>query len=405
MNCRLCGNQRHELVLDLGCQSLGGQFPKPEHPDPLKYDLHLMRCKDCDLVQLKHSVPPAQMFSKYWYRSGVTDTMRKHLGDVAWEARQMWAGGEMPRVLDIGCNDETLLNHFTCETWGIDPCIENRPRRVRGYFPEHRERLDGPFDLIFSIAMFYDVELPVYFAKEVAARLAPGGLWCIEVAHLPTMLQTVAYDTICHEHLTYWSGCTLADCMWRAGLKIVRASVNKCNGGSIRVYATHQDCKLYDPAKWVRETADDLSGDCYAAVHCPGVELAWKQPRALTTFAMEVHARANDLTERIFNLRRDGKRIALLGASTKVNTILQFCELNGTIIQHASERDPNKWGRVTPGTRIPIISEEESRRQKPDYYLVGPWHFASEIMEREKGVGLIFPISAEFAGCCTAVSA
>lgn len=365
-HCRVCRGPLVE-VLNLGEQCLGGHFPLPHEDDPPRAPLVLCRCAgDCGLVQLGHFVDPEALFRDYFYQSGVTTTMWKHLNEIAWESQRLL--GERPeRILDIGCNDGTLLNFFPrhSDLWGIDPAIapskKFRKICIRGFFPE-----DFPvvarFDLIFSVACFYDANDPVRFAKSVAALLAPAGLWCLEVANWWDALATGNYDGICHEHVCYYSPQTIRDVVARAGLRVHYASYNFCNGGSQRLYLCRKDAAFPAWNEIVEAEASEATQKFVQRV---------QDHREMTNLILKTHW-------------LDGKKIHLLGASTKANTVLQYCDLDAKVIAAASDRDPRKHGRVTPGTRIPIVSEEESRSMRPDVYVTVLGHFREELLRREE---------------------
>lgn len=364
----------------------------------------LLRCnpmKDenaCGLLQMEHTVPPSILYSAYWYRSGTNNTMRSHLKGIADAVMNLLEGNHKAHVLDIGCNDGTLLNYYpeTYIKYGVDPSdvaqeIGKHVNVVQDIFPstELFERLgEDKFNAITSIAMFYDLEDPVGFCKGIKQVLAKDGLWIFEMSYMPTMLKMNSYDTICHEHIEYYSLAVLENILKRAGLKIFNIEHNDINGGSIRCYATHEDNFIYkndayqENLKNYRQQEFDL-------------ELDTDKPYRY--FQERINKHRDELTNLLGHLKREGKRIHIYGASTKGNTILQFCGIDYKLIDYAAERNPDKYGARTLGTDIPIISEAESRAMNPDYYLVLPWHFKEEFLEREKetierGIGFIFPL-------------
>jgi SAM-dependent methyltransferase len=251
--CRVCGSPHLAPVIDLGDQHLQGAFVKPGAPSPPteKIPTRLVRCDasrdggGCGLVQLEHTVPPEVLYANYWYRSGTNTTMRRHLGGIVERALEL-APSDAGRVLDIGCNDGTMLGFYpdSLERWGVDPSdiaqeIEEPIRVVNAVFPSEpvREALgDRRFDVITSIAMFYDLEDPVAFAREVRRLLSDEGIWIVEMSYLPLMLKRNSFDTICHEHLEYYSLAVIEHIANVAGLRVFRAELNGINGGSIRLY-------------------------------------------------------------------------------------------------------------------------------------------------------------------------
>ena len=403
--CRVCGSSALTPVIQLGEQFLQGSFVKPgrEMPPTRKIPMILQRCDPtrdehaCGLLQMRHSVPPDILYSAYWYRSGTNQTMRDHLRGIAHEAADLIAI-EAALVLDIGCNDGTLLSYYpeAFERIGVDPSDVAQSvlppiQVIQDVFPspELSARLgERKIDIITSIAMFYDLEDPIAFAKAVGSSLAPNGLWVFEMSYMPTMLEMNSYDTICHEHLEYYSLTVIEFILRRAGLKIVNATLNSINGGSIRCHAAHIDSfRWKTPAfaenlRRLRQREFDL-------------ELDTDKPYRHFQDRIDLHR--TELTELLSRLKAEGKRIHVYGASTKGNTILQWCGIDHTVVDVAAERNPDKFGAFTLGTNIPIVSEQESRALKPDYYLVLPWHFRDEFVQRERevldsGVGFIFPL-------------
>ena len=403
--CRVCGSQALTPVIDLGEQHLQGSFIKPgkEIPPMRKIPLTLVRCdptKDeraCGLLQMEHSVPPEILYSAYWYRSGTNNTMRNHLRNIVEEAVTL-LGQSSGAVLDIGCNDGTLLGYYpqNFDKYGVDPSdvaqeIEDNVTVFQDIFPSEElanKVPDNYFQIITSIAMIYDLEDPVSFTKEIARLLAREGIWIFEMSYMPSMLKMNSYDTICHEHLEYYSLALIENILKRANLKVVNASLNDINGGSIRCFATHIDNFVYKKDEFYQNLL---------TLRQEEFDLCLDTDKPYKNFQDRINVHRDELNSLLKRLKKEGKRIHIYGASTKGNTILQWCGIDNRIIDYAAERNPDKYGAFTLGTDIPIISEAESRALNPDYYLVLPWHFKEEFIEREqeilnKGVGLIFPL-------------
>lgn len=411
--CRVCGSSALTPVINLGLQHLQGSFVKlgMEMPPNRRIPCELVRCDPvrdqnaCGLLQMKHTVPPEILYSNYWYVSGTNQTMRDHLQGIAKEgvnsmvqAPQGLAGPAA--VLDIGCNDLTLLKSFP-DTWnriGIDPSditgitgVEASGIRVfKSLFPS--PEIKQIFDVITSIAMFYDLEDPVAFACKVKDQLLPTGTWIVEMSYMPAMLDMNSYDTVCHEHVEYYSLTVLEIIMKLAALKVYRVELNDINGGSIRCYVTHQDHDIKVNPLWTNELER-------LRIQEFDRELDANKPYAMFQSRIEEHR--DQLLKLLRDLKQHGKSIHLLGASTKGNTLLQFCGIDARLIDCASDRNPMKNQAMTLGTYIQIVSEEESRSRNPDYYLVLPWHFKKEIVEREENAAgmngrtrpkLIFPL-------------
>ncbi len=387
--CRVCGHSNLKPVIDLGLQNLQGSFVKlgMEMPPNRRIPCEIVRCDPtqnehaCGLLQMKHTVPPSILYSNYWYVSGTNQTMTDHLRGIAAEAMDNLPGGDKSSVLDIGCNDCTLLNFFPAswERVGIDPSnvkaseSTGELRVINGLFP-NRELDAEEFDIITSIAMFYDLEDPVGFCHSIRDALADNGTWIVEMSYMPLMLDMNSYDTICHEHLEYYSLATLEFIFRRAGLKCYRAELNDINGGSIRCYVTQAGCDIKQDPQWIADLKKLRESEFDR-------ELDTDKPYAMFQHRIEQHR--DDLMRLLTNIKREGKSIHLYGASTKGNTLLQWCGIDARIIDCAADRNPKKNQAMTLGTNIQIVTEEESRARKPDYYLVLPWHFKDEFVKRE----------------------
>lgn len=392
-------------MIDLGDQFLQGSFLKPgmQTPPKRKVPTQLVRCDvarnedACGLLQLAHSIPPAILYANYWYRSGTNETMRRHLAEAARSTLSILAPNQK-RVLDIGCNDGTLLAHFSdhFERWGIDPSdiaatVEPPIHVINTVFPSeeasHRLR-DLRFDAVTSVAMFYDLEDPVAFARNVNELLDAEGIWVLEMSYMPLMLAMNSFDTICHEHLEYYSLSVLNTIMARAGLRIFRVSLNWINGGSIRCYVCKADCFRYDTGE---------GRDFIRRLQVKEFEMQLDTSVPYLAFQLRIEALRREMTCLLDRIHAEGGRIHVYGASTKGNVLLQWYGIDSYKIPYAADRNPDKVGALTLGTGIRIISEEQSREMRPDYYLVLPWHFKKEFLARERetilrGTSMIFPL-------------
>ena len=403
--CRICGSSALTKVIDLGAQHLQGSFIKPSKPLPplRKISTALVRCDPttdenaCGLLQAQVSVPPEILYASYWYRSGTNRTMRDHLQGVAEEAVAL-IGKDKALALDIGCNDGTLLKSYPQSISKIGIVPSNVAQEAGGevevindFFPSHElaERVGGQScDIITSLAMFYDLEDPVGFVQSVKKLLRNDGIWVFEVSYMPKMLELNSYDTICHEHLEYYSFSVLERLLNMGGMKMINVSFNDINGGSIRCYATH--------AESLRFKNPDFE-EAIKEVRRREFELELDTDKPYSHFQESIERHKQELSTLLKDLKLSGKSIHIYGASTKGNTILQWCGIDNTVIDYASDRNAEKDGAKTIGTEIPIISEKKSRAMKPDYYLVLPWHFRKEFLEREtemlrQGTKMIFPL-------------
>ena len=396
--CRICGNDQLTTVLDLGEQVLTGVFPTTPTEIVEAGPLILVWCEVCGLVQLAHSFDPDKMYgSSYGYRSGLNPTMVRHL-----ERKVGWLERNFPLdqgdvVVDIGSNDGTLLNAYQSPNLrriGFDPVAakylshyEPSIEVVADFFS--RDSLEAPHaksvSLVTSIAMFYDLERPNDFVRLIADSLADEGVWHFEQSYLPAMLRTGSYDTVCHEHLEYYSLTVVRDLLSRHGLKIIDVQTNSINGGSFAVTASlekSQHVPNQPVIDWLLRQEDAMGLDTR---------------RPYDAFAERVVLHRKDLTGLIRSLTGAGRKVVGYGASTKGNVLLQFCGFTPSELSAVAEVNEEKFGSFTPGTRIAIHSEETVHALDPDYMLVLPWHFRDFIVEKEaeflnNGGKLIFPL-------------
>jgi len=359
----------------MGSLPLSGHFPKPDEPDPPSIPLSLHQCNECGLIQLGENVQWNLLYGDhYGYRSGTTKTMRDHLKNIVDELQKEIKIKHHDIVVDIGCNDGTLLNYWPeCIKVGFDPMAEKiegmRINKDIFRYGDYRRNTSGQAKVVTAIAMFYDLQDPVEFATDIRDILDDNGIFVIEVAYSQALLSG-AWDGICHEHLEYYNFGQLKLCLEKAGLRIFKTKLNMINGGSIQVWCDKGLREVEKSADLIRNIDnEDAKG-----------------------FGEKIEKHAEELKTLLSNLEGT---IDVYGASTKGNTLLNFCGIKDEI-RFAVERDPRKVGKVTPGTRIPIIHEDESRKNPPDYYLVLPWAFKDEILEREKDlldkVKFIFPL-------------
>lgn len=391
--CRVCNSAHLAPVLDLGAQCIAGAFAEPGGSKPVErpIPLELVRCDTtadqdaCGLLQIRHTVPGAILYENYWYESGVNQTMTENLHGIAASIEEIVGLEDGDLVLDIGCNDGTLLDGYRrsrVRCIGFDPSDVSARARAKGYEVVNdffsaevfdRVRPDQRASAITTIAMFYDLESPAEFAVDVASVLAERGVWVMELHYLPLMLEHHSFDAIVHEHLEYYSLAVIERIVGEAGLAVFDAQINSMNGGSIRLFIGH-------------EATAPVSADGAARVQALRLrefELALDSPEPYNEFAAASIRIRDQLADGVRRLASQGHSIHVYGASTKGNTILQFAGLDNSIIPYAADRNPAKWGSETIRTRIPIISEVDSRAMVPDYYLALPWHFLDEFLERE----------------------
>lgn len=392
--CRICGSKALTPVVSLGDQFLSGAFAKPDGAPPVsrRVPLDLVRCDPsldenaCGLVQMRHSVPPKVLYQSYWYRSGVNQTMRDNLADIAHLAEQTakLQSGEL--VVDIGCNDGTLLKSYQTQgikRLGIDPSNVVAHARAAGlevvndFFSAAALRSvypDKKAKVITSIAMFYDLENPHFFVQDIKDSLQEDGVWVLELSYLPSMLSANSFDTICHEHLEYYALAPMERLFAEHGLEVIDVHLNDINGGSFRIVVGHAGKTKPGPEAQSR----------VQSLRLKEFELGLDTDVPYAQFRRNIKKIRTDLMSFLRKAKAQKKLVHGYGASTKGNTTLQFCGVTPSLVPAIADRNPDKWGSSTIGTNIPIISEDDSRRQKPDYYLVLPWHFINEFKRREK---------------------
>ena len=360
-----------------------------------KHDLTLMIDGRYGAARLEKCTPIHSMFGKYWYRSGVNLTMKKELLDIVENIKKVQKLEKNDLWLDIACNDGTLLSHVGqhINKLGIDPAedsfaVESRlvaDEIIQDYFTLesfNRSKFKSKkAKVITCIAMFYDLDNPIDFLNDVKEVLDDDGLFVIQMSYTPLMIKQLAFDNICHEHVYYWSLTSLEKLMMEAGLKIVDCQLNDINGGSFRVYIKKQDS---DITKFATRPYRDVCDVRIESIR------QWENTQYLdsTKTWFDFYQGIEDLKKQTVDFIKDekskGKTICGYGASTKGNTLLQYFGLDNTLIDAIAERSPYKFGHKTIGTNIPILSEDEVRKMKPDYMLILPWHFISEFTEREK---------------------
>lgn len=343
------------------------------------------------LLQLKHTAPFEQMYEHYWYRSGINKTMKEELKGIVKEAISLIKLKDFDVVLDIGCNDGTLLSYYPSYLIkiGIDPA-----KNLREYALKHADMIVTDYfsaetypyktkkaKIITSIAMFYDLEEPDKFVDDINKVLDDEGLWIIQMSYLPLMLQQMAFDNICHEHLEYYSLTSLKYLLDKHDMKIVDVKLNDVNGGSFRIYIRKNkaDDNLFATSPY-REVAK------YRVKSILEYEktLNLNNPQTYIDWFEQIKHLKEETVKFIKEEKKKGKKIWGYGASTKGNTLLQFYGLDNSLIDAIADRNPVKWGKYTVGTNIPIVSEDEMREKNPDYLLILPWAFIYEFKNREK---------------------
>jgi hypothetical protein len=400
MKCRVCGNENLVKVVDLGVQYLTGIFPRSLDEIVSKGPLTLVKCHPfgeenvCSLLQLSESFDLDEMYgANYGYRSGLNPSMVRHLQRKIDKILALKLIGDGDLVLDIGSNDGTTLGFYpsTLRRIGIDPTGAKFSKfysegidLIPSFFSSKtllRHTNNKKVKVVTSFSMFYDLESPVDFCRQIRDVLDPDGCWVFEQSYMPAMLEKNSFDTICHEHLEYYG---LEQILWileRANLKIVDVELNDVNGGSFSVTAAHKESSfIVSPAVGALLDRERI------------LETSTLQP--YREFYERISSAGNELKRFLLECRASGKRVAGLGASTKGNVLLQYLNLTTSEIEAIGEVNPDKFGCFTPGTSIPIVNESDLISSDIDYFLVLPWHFREYFLScgRYSGKKLIFPL-------------
>ena len=396
--CRCCKSKKLKQFLDFGKMSLTTEFPKNSNSSK-KIPMELIICSNCKLFQLRHNYELKKLYNEdYGYKSGINKSMHSHLEDVAKQAEKKVILKNKDIILDIASNDGTLLKKYKNRKvikFGIDPTI----KKFQKYYPKNYLKFPGFFEkniynkitnykkskIITSIAVFYDLQNPVKFIKDIKSILDKKGIWVLEQSYFPLLIKNNAYDSICHEHLSYFMHRQLNLLLKKEKLKIIDVSFNNMNGGSVRFFISHQESEY------------KVNGKNLSKVINIENKIFSNFSKTKNQFRKNIINSKKKLIYLINKLNKKNKIIHIYGASTKGNVIIQFCGITKKMIPYAVERNPEKVGRYTPGSFIPIISEKRSRALNPDFFFVMPWHFKKEIVSREKlflnkGGKLIFPL-------------
>jgi len=386
-SCRVCDSKNLVSVL-----SLGDQFPNDFIADDIELNLDdrvpldLLICaeKNCGLLQLKHTYSRSDLYKNYWFRSSVNETMKKALEDITDDIEKKIALKENDIVLDIGCNDGTLLRSYQTnqiQLVGFEPsnlykeAVSEETNIINDFFSfEAFEKIYSKerCTVITSIAMFYDLEDPNKFVGDVARCMDEQGVWIIQMAYLEPMIQLNGFDNIVHEHLEYYSLFSLTNLLSRHNLEVFDVQMNDVYGGSFRVYIKHKKNQkiITQPSVAELESEEELFG--------------FTSVQTYINFADRVQRIKNTIIKFIENENSKDKLIYGYGASTKGNTTLQFFGIDENTISKIADRDVFKFGKKTVGTNLEIISEEQAREERPDYFFILPWHLVDYFIEREK---------------------
>ncbi len=386
-SCRVCSKKALQSIISLGEQYIVN-FSESKSNDGVLVRLDLVLCNEddggCGLLQLKHTVPEELLYRNFWYKSGVNQSMINALKNITDQIKERISLNSDDIVIDIGANDGTLLRTYERKDLvlvAFEPAknlvedVKKGTSKVINDFFNFKSFSDEfpnkKAKVITSIAMFYDLENPNEFVKDISKILSDDGIWVIQMNYLVTMLENNAFDNIVHEHLEYYSLNSLEKLLSRHNLEVFDLEINDVNGGSIRTYIKHKEVKILITSKVQEVRKNEL-------------KMGLNKITPYIEFAERIKELKNQTCQFIKNEIKNGKKIYVYGASTRGNTLLQYYGLNSEIITAAADRNPMKWGKKIIGSEIPIISEEQARKENPDYFLILPWYFLDEFLKREE---------------------
>ena len=396
--CRFCKSKNLKDAINLGLQSLTGIFPRNNYDKISKGPLIVTLCGSCSLLQLRHSFDLNEMYGhNYGYRSSLNASMVNHLRNKAINLKKNFSIKKNEYIIDIGSNDGTFLSCF--ENYnnlvGVDPTIKkfkkfynSKIKQIDDFFPSNKILKilkNNKAKLVTSISMFYDLEDPLEFIEKIKSILDKDGIWHFEQSYLPFMLKQNSYDTICHEHLEYYSLTVVNKILNKANMKILNVELNHINGGSFAVTATHSKSKLKANNKIIERILREEK------------KMNLSNIKVYKNFQKNILLHKKFLLNLLRKLKRKNKIVCGLGASTKGNVILQYCGITNDLLRYIYEINKDKFGKFTPGSNIKILSDKKINRNNCDYLLVLPWHFKDHIIKNERkvleaGIKLIFPL-------------
>jgi hypothetical protein len=396
--CRVCGSSSLKKIFTLGDQKFTGIFLQKKNSNVPSGNLSLVFCKFCSLLQLENSFDKKILYgNNYGYMSSLNNTMSMHLKNKSENLKKKYNLSSGDLVIDIGSNDGTFLNFFnkSFNLVGVDPTI----KKFYNYYNKNILKIDDFFSknsiqatvknkkakLVTSISMFYDLQDPLKFANDIFDILDEDGVWHLEQSYMPAMIKNTSYDTICHEHLEYYSLKSIKYIFDKIGFKIVDIEFNDVNGGSFALTVTKKKSAYKENKvliEWLLEKEELYK---------------YNSPSTFDDFFKKTVMHKKILKKLLVALKDAKKKVIGYGASTKGNVILQYCNINEDLLPYISEVNKYKYNKFTPGSNIRIISEKKAKLLKPDFYLVLPWHFKSFIINKEKdfiknGGRLIFPL-------------
>jgi len=396
MKCINCKNYKLKKIVKIGNQPISSLFYSKKKTKLKKYPLDLFQCQKCKLVQLSKLAPLSQMYGEtYGYHTSLSPLMVKHMREKFNFFKKKFGLKKTNNILDIGCNDGTFLNFFAkkgfSKLYGIDPSVDKfskfhdkKIKSVSDFFSEKNLRKNfsiDNFDLITSFAMFYDIEDPNSFCKDIYSLLKPNGIWVLELSYLPLLIENLTYDQICHEHIAYYDLQVLNNLIEKNGLTIIDVRTNDINGGSIEVSCSKKKSFFKPNSKKINSYLEN--------------EICLYKKDVYKNLSLRIQNCEKNLIEFLNLAKISKKKFYGYGASTKGNIVLNRINANNKLLPYIGDANTEKHGRYTPGTNIKILSKKEIRNMNPDYLVVLIWSFRSEVIRQEinylnKGGKLIF---------------
>lgn len=395
--CRLCGSTNFIEAFSLGMQVVKDFIDSPNDSSK-KGPLDLVLCKTCGFLQLRHTFSKDYLYTHYWYRSGTSPTMILELEDIVKSAVSRVKLNDHDLVIDIGSNDGTLLRQYGNRNLiklGFEPSnlwkdgMSPTTTIVNDYFNAQSvfEKFPGKkAKIMTSIAMFYDLDDPNGFVKDVKSVLHSEGIWIVQMNYLSLMIKNLGYDNICHEHVGYYSLATMEHLLSKHDMEVFDVTLNNVNGGSFRLYIKHSS----DKSKKINSEAINQIREAESKMNILEVPTYYK-------FSEQMKIQKEKLTLMLLDLSKKGKNILIYGASTRGLVILEYCGIDSNIIKYATDKNSDKWDKYLSGTGIKIISLVEYRKMNVDYLLILPYQYATEIANQEKdfldkGGNMIIPL-------------
>ena len=386
--CRSCGSQNLKPILSLGNQYVVG-FVSNKEEGGTKVPLDLILCENCKLLQLKHNAPPESMWGEqYWYKSGINSMIKDNLKKIVDEIKEMINLKDEDIVIDIGCNDGTMFEYYNKNTnlVGFEPSknVANEAKEkgykvINNFFNAQNfkeEFGNKKAKVISAISMFYDLEDPNKFMKDIVEILDKDGLFVIQQNYVASMLKNNAFDNICHEHREYYSLYSLNNLLEKYGLEIFDVHLNDLNGGSIRTYIKFKGNSNIIPFENAKKRLDEIKDN--------EITLELNTSKPYLDFANRIEGIKKEIMDFLKKEKAAGKKICGCGASTRGSVILQYFELGPEIIDCLFDKNSDKEGKMPAGSWIPITSPENIDKYNPDYQFVVIWHLFKSLGNDEK---------------------